>query len=44
MPIEAFVFEATEGDSLVRLVKKQVFMLEKGQYPDKGMHYSEVAK
>ena len=42
LPVEAFIFEATEGDSLVRLVKKQVFKIDKGQYPDKGMHFSDT--
>ena len=40
--VESYIFEVTEGDSLLRLVKKQVFKLAKGQYPDKGMHLSDT--
>ena len=40
--LKAYLFEATEGDSLVRLVKKQNFSIKKGQYPDKMLHLSDT--
>ena len=40
--LKASIFEATAGDSLVRLVKKQIFSLKKGQYPDKVLHLSDT--
>lgn len=40
--LEVVLCEATPGDSLVRLVKKQVFSISKGQYPDKALHMSDT--
>jgi hypothetical protein len=40
--LEAVVFEGTEGDTIVRMVKSQVFSVRHGQYPDKGLHLSDT--
>ena len=40
--LEAVIFEGTEGDSILHLVKSQVFTVRHGQYPDKGLHLSDT--
>lgn len=40
--LEAMIYEGTEGDTVLRLVKRQAFTISKGQYPDKGMHFSDT--
>ena len=39
---DAVIYEGTEGDSVLHLVKKQTVVINKGQYPDKGIHFSDT--
>ena len=40
--LDAVIYEGTEGDSVLHLVKKQTVVINKGQYPDKGIHFSDT--